>query len=129
MPNANDIFAAAQTQITSLQNTSSSIDTQIDAIKSSGLDGPLSAEQLSQISSLKLSQKQLLLSIEKLALVTLAALDSSDDIAQLIISLGTVTKGLQDQASKISNFGNIAKSISSSASGVSQLVTQLKSLA
>lgn len=129
MSTANDIIAAAQSQIGVLKDTSNSIDAQIDAIKTSGPDGPLSAQQLSEINSLRAAQKQVLLSIEKLALVTLAALDNSQEIAQLTASLATVAKGLQDQASKIANFGNIAQSITPSASDVAALVTQIKALA
>ncbi len=128
MASANDIIAAAQAQMTALKNTSDAIDTQIDAIKNSGPDGPLSSQQLNEINSLKASQGQVLLSVEKLALVTLATLDNSGEIAELTTSLATVAKALQDQASKIASFGNIAQSISASASSISQLATNIKTL-
>ncbi len=128
MPTASDIVSAAKTQINALEATSDAIDTQIDAIKNSGLDGPLSVQQLSQIDSLRVTQKQVVLGIEKLGLATLAALDNSEEIAQLTSSLSTVTQGLQGQVSKIASMDKIAQSISSSASDIAQLVTQIKAL-
>lgn len=129
MPTENEIIAAAQKQISALECTSDTIDDQIDAIKNAGPDGPLSPQQLNQIGALTATQKQILLGIEKLSLVTLVALDNSGEMADLTTSLATVAKGLHDQASKIANMGNIAQNIGSSANTIAQIATQIETLA
>jgi hypothetical protein len=126
---AEDIYNAAQKQLTALQAVDSAINAKIAAIKDAEWNTPLTQSQLAQIAALRAQETAVLDASEELSYVTMGALDKSDELQRLTNALQGVSKNLSACADQIAQIGGAAGNVSAISKAISGLVPQLQSLA
>jgi uncharacterized coiled-coil DUF342 family protein len=124
-----EIVAAADRELARLQGIERRINAEINRIRDKEWTGPLSKADRNAIAQHRADMITTRATIEELAVVTLGALDRSDEVKRLVNSLAAVRADLNDRKASIEKFGETSNDIKNTLAGIRAIVDKLKGLA
>lgn len=128
MASHQEIFDNAQARIAELQEIEIQLERDVVAIQRKEFDHPLSADDNAQIDALRSGKAAVRQVMSELTVVTLEALDRSDDLQHLNTVVGDTVKNLKKTADRIARIGKAAEMITKVLGGVQKLGKQLEKL-
>src|SRR4030095_7036447 len=122
------IVDSAEQQIANLETVEADIVARVSEIKEKKRKGKASSDDLKRLADLKAAHTSVLKAVEDLAVVTMKALDQSDELARIISVIAGVVTNLKGTAQRIARIGEIAEKIGNLLGGVSELSKNIAAL-
>ena len=123
-PNYDEIVRDANARIATLDGMIQQADGKIDGIIERGA-GHLSPADQAELKELNQDRKTLTASIRRISLVTLERLDKTDELQQLVASIGAVRADLEERRARIVRFAHTAEEFGTTLESISNLATRI----
>jgi methyl-accepting chemotaxis protein len=122
------IFDDAQKRISDLHLADVKINVEINTIKDHEFDRPLTPSERARIVELRTSKASIAAAVEELSFVTMAALDTTDELKRINNAIAGVVKDLRSTVKRIEKIGQVADTIAKILGGVQELSKKINKL-